>query len=763
MTVLFTLVLHCVSTNASPWSRNVRGEMRREMSRRPSSIFRPVHRISAATEEHSESSYSPRRRFRPLKHLRPLQNLHKRMPAGVLTGAAVALASTFSVASGADVLVQEGASMTVKTAQQEIGTLIESLQAWMSVNIPRLREAAIATGAAALPLTVLLSAACFFSLSETAITTLWPWKIKEMAMNEPNDRNGALQTLRRDITRFLTTILIGGTLASVAVAAVFTELFTQLLGPVGTSVATGISTVLIVLFCEITPKAIAVQYPQAVLRAVIVPLHLIATVLYPLGKTCTGFCNALLRPFGITGAAAPAVTSMELRMVLEGAEDSGQVTDREADMVEGVLQLGDTTVESVMTPLVDVVAIDQNATLEDMVSLWKKYQYSRLPVYSNRVDNLVGVAFTKDLLNFAEKPTTVLSKAKVRHIMVQPPFFVPESMIVRKLLQEFQTRKFHMAVVVNEYGGVAGLVTLEDVLEEIVGEIFDETDIARPNEDNGIVQWEEGIWYSKGESTIDAVSEAIGAVVPKGPHETIAGYVVSRIGRIPQVGESFEVILHPLEEEDEGFQTSKGGVPTISRRYTFKVVSTNERQVIEVRIDLLPDSTTIAPFNPSSTKYKIPSSMSPTDSNLNIQMSVSPFTDTNQPSLMPTDLSGNLPSVLSPETESTEKVQQRLKKQSNEADAGATQGFSNTPSDVIVVKNMSSPDDFSINKSASSSSSTIPSSLPDRTQSTAPAPKKRSTTRSNLMKMMEKAEGSEDSQGDDNLDNSSRQTSSYGT
>jgi len=354
-------------------------------------------------------------------------------------------------------------------------------------------------------------------------------------------------------------------------------------GPFGTSVATAISTALIVLFCEITPKAIAVQHPQQILRAVVRPLNLIAIVLYPLGHLASVLCTNILKLFGVKGSPIPSVTEMELRMVLEGAEDSGQVSNVEADMVENVLQLGDTNVERVMTPLVDVVAIDHNATLYEMVELWKKHQFSRFPVYSERVDNLVGVAFTKDLLNFAEKPMNILHKAKVRHIMVQPPFFVPESMIVRKLLQEFQTRKFHMAVVVNEYGGVAGVVTLEDVLEEIVGEIFDETDFPKPHESRGIVQWGDGIWYAKGDSSIDAVEDAIGAEIPRGSSETIAGFVTTRFGRIPLVGESFEV--HLTADVDENGVLDQLDVPY--RKYSFKVVSTNDRQVIEVRIDCL--------------------------------------------------------------------------------------------------------------------------------------------------------------------------------
>eukprot|EP00466_Bigelowiella_natans_P003978 jgi/Bigna1/36358/e_gw1.14.26.1 len=453
-------------------------------------------------------------------------------------------------------------------------------------------DAAALVKASGLQLTGLLVLACFFSLSETAITTLWPWKIKEMALKEKGS-GGALQSLRRNITRFLTTILIGGTLANIAIGALITEISTEAFGPFGTSVATAISTILIVLFCEITPKAIAVQHPQQILRAVVRPLNLIAIVLYPLGNLATILCTNILKLFGVTGPVAPTVTELELRMVLEGAEDSGQLKAEDADMVENVLELGDTTVEKVMTPLVDVVAVNQNATLNEMVEQWKKHQYSRFPVYSQRVDNLVGVVFTKDLLNFAEKPMSVLQKAKVRHIMVQPPFFVPESMIVRKLLQEFQTRKFHMAVVVNEYGGVAGVVTLEDVLEEIVGEIFDETDHPHPSESASIVMWGPGIWYAKGESSIDSVEETLKVKIPRGSSETIAGFVTARFGRIPMVGETFETHLQPLddnfdEKHDEYAADSRGRpdfeIVKPSNKYIFKVVSTNERQVIEVRI-----------------------------------------------------------------------------------------------------------------------------------------------------------------------------------
>eukprot|EP00466_Bigelowiella_natans_P011516 jgi/Bigna1/78415/fgenesh1_pg.54_\ len=401
--------------------------------------------------------------------------------------------------------------------------------------------AAFDLGSTALYVAALLSASAFFSLSETSITTLWPWKIRELALRE--GRDSPFYALRKDISKLLTSLLIGNTFANIAATAVITQALKPSLGSAGV----GISAVLILLFCEIMPKAIAVRHPVPVARIVVHPLSMIAMILYPLGRMCTFIATWLLKFFGFREAKMPIVSELELRMVLNGAENSGEVTNAEADMVENVLELGNVEVEKIMTPLVDVTAVDVNASLMDMWALWKTFQYSRVPVYSKRVDNIVGIGtFSRDLVNFIDRPD-IMEEAKVTSIMEAPPLYVPEGMTIRKMLQEFQTKNLHIAVVVNEYGGVVGLVTLEDVLEEIVGDIFDETDALREVE-KGIRAHKIGVWDVSAETRIDELEEVMGIEFPETQsYETVAGYVLDVCGVIPKTGTAFSTVL-PLKD-----------------------------------------------------------------------------------------------------------------------------------------------------------------------------------------------------------------------
>ncbi|CAB4308537.1 unnamed protein product [Prunus armeniaca] len=391
-------------------------------------------------------------------------------------------------------------------------------------------------------LALLLGLSAFFSMAETSITTLWPWKVRELAEKESED--GVFKLLRNDVTRFLTTILIGTTVVNIGATALVTDAATAIFGEAGVSAATGVMTVAILLLTEITPKSVAVHNPTEVARFVVRPVAWLSLVLYPVGRVVTYLSMGMLKILGLKGRSEPYVTEEELKLMLRGAELSGAIEEEE--------QIKDTHVREVMTPLVDVVAIDASATLVDFHDLWVTHQYSRVPVFEQRVDNIVGIAYAMDLLDYVQKGE-LLESTTVGDMAQKPAYFVPDSMSVWNLLREFRIRKVHMAVVLNEYGGTVGIVTLEDVVEEIVGEIFDENDSKEEiqKKTGYIVMRAEGIFDVDANTSIDQLSEDLNVKMPEGhQYETVSGFICEAFGYIPRTGESIKVVLEKEIEEE---------------------------------------------------------------------------------------------------------------------------------------------------------------------------------------------------------------------
>ncbi|KAA3467400.1 CBS domain-containing protein/transporter associated domain-containing protein isoform 1 [Gossypium australe] len=432
-----------------------------------------------------------------------------------------------------------------------------------------------------LVLTALLGLSAFFSMAETAITTLWPWKIRELAEKESED--GVFKMLRSDVTRFLTTILIGTTVVNIGATALVTDAATAIFGEAGVSAATGVMTVAILLLTEITPKSIAVHNPTEVARFVVRPVAWLSVILYPVGRVVTFLSMGMLKIFGLKGKSEPY------------------------DMIENVLEIKDTHVREVMTPLVDVVAIDASSTLVEFHNLWLTHQYSRVPVFEQRVDNIVGIAYAMDLLDYVTKGE-VLESTTVGDMAHKPAYFVPDSMLVWNLLREFRIRKVHMAVVLNEYGGTVGLVTLEDVVEEIVGEIFDEND---SNEEiqkktGYIVMRAEGIFDVDANTSIDQLSEDLNIKMSEEhQYETVSGFVCEAFGYIPRTGESIKVVLEKgnEEEDDENAEAGSDQQDMKERHqiYKLEILAGNARKVSAVRFErineeALLDDTAVTPM-----------------------------------------------------------------------------------------------------------------------------------------------------------------------
>ncbi|XP_043689633.1 putative DUF21 domain-containing protein At3g13070, chloroplastic isoform X1 [Telopea speciosissima] len=440
-----------------------------------------------------------------------------------------------------------------------------------------------------LVLAALLGLSAFFSLAETSITTLWPWKVRELAEKEPE--NGVFRMLSSDVTRFLTTILIGTTVVNIGATALVTKAATKMFGEAGVSAATGVMTVAVLLLTEITPKSIAVHHATEVARFVVRPVAWLSLVLYPVGRVVTFLSMGMLKMLGLKGRSEPSVTEDELKLILRGAELSGAIEEEEQDMIENVLEIKDTHVREVMTPLVNVVAIDVSATLTDFHNLWVTHQYSRVPVFEQRVDNIVGIAYAMDLLDYVQKGE-LLESSFVEDIAHKPAYFVPDSMSVWNLLREFRIRKVHMAVVLNEYGGTVGIVTLEDVVEEIVGEIFDENDSKEEiQKKTGYVAMRgEGIFDVDANTSIDQLSEDLNVKMPEGQqYETVSGFICEAFGYIPRTGESIKVVLENAnrEENDEFNEPESDHHDQKEKYHIFKleILAGNARKVSAVRFE----------------------------------------------------------------------------------------------------------------------------------------------------------------------------------
>ncbi|XAR67382.1 hypothetical protein NMG60_11002115 [Bertholletia excelsa] len=438
-------------------------------------------------------------------------------------------------------------------------------------------------------LAALLGLSAFFSLAETSITTLWPWKVRELA--EKESEKGVFRMLRSDVTRFLTTILIGTTVVNIGATALVTEAATAIFGEAGVSAATGVMTVAVLLLTEITPKSIAVHNATEVARFVVRPVAWLSLVLYPVGRVVTYLSMGMLKILGLKGRSEPYVTEEELKLMLRGAELSGAIEEEEQDMIENVLEIKDTHVREVMTPLVDVVAIDASATLIDFHDLWVTHQYSRVPVFEQRVDNIVGIAYAMDLLDYVQKGE-LLESSVVGDIAHKPAYFVPDSMSVWNLLREFRIRKVHMAVVLNEYGGTVGIVTLEDVVEEIVGEIFDESDSKEEiqKKTGYIVMRAEGIYDVDANTSIDQLSEDLNIKMPEGhQYETVSGFICEAFGYIPRTGETIKVILEKAnEEEDDEYTEAESDCHDEKEKhqiFKLEILAGNARKVSAVRFE----------------------------------------------------------------------------------------------------------------------------------------------------------------------------------
>jgi putative hemolysin len=290
--------------------------------------------------------------------------------------------------------------------------------------------------------------------------------------------------------------------------------------------------VFIVLFEHVLPLLIVRRNPEQVLALLLPPFDFVARFLHPLTGTLVRLIKENRRERE-NGTAANGSEDVPVAAQQEAQEEQALIERDEQRLLQSIVDFGGTLVREVMTPRPDIVAIQAEATVEQLRALFQEQEYSRIPVYRENLDNILGIVYVKDLVLLA--PTEPVTQSVER--LLRPVAFVPETKRVPELLKEFQRKQVQMAIVVDEYGGTAGLVTLEDLLEEIVGEIRDEYDV----ETEPVVDEGNGSWVFSAKASIDEVRDRLKVAIEPEGFETVGGYVLTRVGRVPQVGETFEL------------------------------------------------------------------------------------------------------------------------------------------------------------------------------------------------------------------------------
>jgi putative hemolysin len=386
---------------------------------------------------------------------------------------------------------------------------------------------------------------CFFvaglaSGTETALTSVGRLRVRFLA-EQGSQAAGILQRLRADPNRFLSTVLFVNTLAlivaSTATALLSDEMFARWGVPSGwrlwlTLLVSVVLSVILLIGAEVTPKTLAITHAERVALAAAGPVDRLASFLGPILWAVTFISR------GITGgraARAPYLTEEELISLLHVSEEQGVIEEQEHQMIHGIIEIGDKTVREIMVPRTDIVAVERNADLREVVRIFKEHRHTRLPVFEHDIDHVVGLIHTKDLLLFYTLSTSQkfdMDKL-LRHIE-----FTPEQKKVDELLHDMRTKKVHMMIVVDEYGGTAGLVTLEDLLEEIVGEIRDEYDSAE--EDELVILNDHEARVDAG-FPLEELNSRLGlAIEESGDYDSVGGYVHSQLGKIASAGDSFK-------------------------------------------------------------------------------------------------------------------------------------------------------------------------------------------------------------------------------
>lgn len=390
-------------------------------------------------------------------------------------------------------------------------------------------------------LAVLILINAYFAASEIAFISLNDAKIEKQAKGG-NKKAKQIHRMLKNPSKFLATIQIGITLAGFLSSAFASDAFADKLAPilndwipmVSISVWKGISIVIITIilsfftlvFGELVPKRLAMKHYEKISYATIGVIRIISILTAPFVKILTWSTNIISKLFGVSESDEEIVTEEEIKMMVDEGEEKGTIEKGEKELINNIFEFNDRIVSEVMTHRTDIYAIDISTTLEEILEEFSEneYRYSRIPVYSETIDEVKGILYAKDLIQYLKTK----KQFKLKNI-IREAYFVPETKPIDELFKELQHNKLQVAIVLDEYGGTAGLITMEDILEEVFGNIFDEYD----EEETEYKKIDENTYLLSGSLPIYDLKKLMGVEIPEGDYDTLSGYLIEQLGRIP--------------------------------------------------------------------------------------------------------------------------------------------------------------------------------------------------------------------------------------
>ncbi len=411
-------------------------------------------------------------------------------------------------------------------------------------------------------LVILIALNAFFAAAEIAFISLNDAKIEKQA-KEGSKKAKQIEKMIKSPSKFLATIQIGITLAGFLSSAFASDAFAEKLAPIlykilpfiSFGIIKNISIIIITIilsfftlvFGELVPKRFAMKYYEKISYATIGIIRTIAIITSPFVKFLTIVTNGVSKLFGVGENEEESVTEEEIKMMIDQGEEKGTIQEEEKELLNNVFEFNDITVSEIMRHRKDIFAVDINISNEELLQELSKgeYRYSRIPVYDETIDEIKGVLYVKDVLKNANKKTF-----KVKSI-VKDAYFVSKNRLINEVFKELQKNKKQIAIIVDEYGGTAGLITMEDILEELVGDIFDEYD----EEENDFEQIDKNTYLLSGSMTINEVNKLLDANIPEGDYDTISGYLQDKLGRIPKEEETpivdTEKVTYKIEKYED--------------------------------------------------------------------------------------------------------------------------------------------------------------------------------------------------------------------
>lgn len=415
-------------------------------------------------------------------------------------------------------------------------------------------------------LLILLVFSAFFSSAETCLTTVNKMRIKSMA--DEKVKNAALVLkLVEDPTKLLSSILIGNNIVNLSASSLTTSFAIGLAKSLGfstmisaiTGLATGILTVVIIIFGEILPKSFATTNAEKMALLYAKPIYTLTIILTPLSFIFDKISHGLLLLLHVDASSKPAITENELRTIVEVSHEEGVIESEERQMITNVVDFGDSLAKDVMVPKMDVEFVNVKLTYEELIECYSKEKFTRMPVYSESRDNVVGIINLKDLF-FYQGSKKDFNIANV----MREPYFTYEYKKISELFFEMKQESIPMAIVLDEYGATSGILTIEDLIEEIVGEIRDEYDA---NEEDEITKIDDETYILLGVAKLDDIDDTLGIKIESDDYDSIAGHVINLLDHFPDAGES------------------------VSDKYAeYTVLEATKNKIDKVRLHLLPQS-----------------------------------------------------------------------------------------------------------------------------------------------------------------------------